>query len=93
MGMPTATDVLITYLEPLAEDLTPQQAKKILSIRPGARVVNRVQQLAERANAGNLTEQERTEYQYCNDVDDAIGMLKATARNLLGLRGEAAQYE
>jgi hypothetical protein len=87
-GMATATDLLTTYLEPLAEDLTPQQAKKILSIKPTDRLVNRVQDLAERANSGTLSEQERAEYEYYVDVDDAIGMLKAKARNLLGSASE-----
>jgi hypothetical protein len=82
--MATATDLLTTYLEPLAEDLTLQQAKKILSIKPTDRLINRVEQLAERANLGILSEQERAEYEYYIDVDDAIGVLKAKARSILG---------
>jgi hypothetical protein len=82
--MATATDLLTTYLEPLAEDLTLQQAKKILSIKPTDRLINRVEELAERANLGTLSEQERAEYEYYIDVDDAIGLLKAKARSILG---------
>ena len=86
--MATATDFLSTYIEPLAEDLTPQQARKILSIKPTDRLIARVQELAERANSGCLTEQERAEYEYYVDVDDVIGLLKAKARSLLGNAAE-----
>jgi len=86
--MATATDLLTSYLEPLAEELTPQQARKILSIKPTDRLVDRVQLLAARANSGTLTEQERAEYEYYIDVDDAIGLLKAKARSLLGTAAE-----
>jgi hypothetical protein len=82
--MATATDFLSTYIEPLVEDLTPQQARKILSIKPTERLLARVELLAERANAGSLTEQERAEYEHYIDVDDVIGILKAKARCILG---------
>jgi len=82
--MATATDFLSTYLEPLAEDLTPQQAEKILAIRPTDKLVARVQELGDKSNAGTLTEHERLEYEYYVDVDDVIGLLKTKARHLLG---------
>lgn len=82
--MATATEFLYTYLEPLAEDLTPQQAQKILAVKPTDKLVSRVQVLGDKAEAGTLTEQERSEYEYYVDVDDAIGLLKAKARRLLG---------
>ena len=81
--MSTGTDLLSTYIEPLAEDLTREQAEKILAIKPAAKVIGRVQELADKANAGILTEQERAEYEYYIDVDDVIGVLKARARHLL----------
>jgi hypothetical protein len=42
-----------------------------------------VHELADKANTGTLTEQERAEYEYYIDVDDVIGLLKAKARSLL----------
>ena len=44
-------------------------------------MVGRVQELADKANAGTLNDQERAEYEYY--VDDVIGVLKAKARQLL----------
>jgi hypothetical protein len=81
--MATATDLLSTYLDPIAEELTPGQARKILSVKPTDQLVARVQELGDKANAGILSEQERAEYAYYVDVGDAIGLLKAKARNLL----------
>lgn len=81
--MATATDFLSAYIEPLVEDLTPQQARKILVTKPTEQLTARVEVLAERANAGTLTEQERAEYEYYVDVDDVVGLLKAKARGVL----------
>lgn len=81
--MATATDFLSTYLGPLAEDLTPRQAEKILATKPSNELIARVQELSEKANAGVLTEHERAEYEYYVDVDDVIGLLKARARTVL----------
>lgn len=81
--MDTATDFLATYLEPLVEDLTPQQARKILSIKPTDRLVARVEELADKANLGSLTIQERSEYEHYVEVYDVIGLLKAKARSLM----------
>ena len=81
--MATATDFLSTYLDPIAEDLTPQQAERILATRPSRELIARVEMLGDKANLGTLTEQERAEYEYYIDVDEAIGLLKARARDIL----------
>lgn len=81
--MATASDLLSTYLDPIAEELTPQQARKILSVKPTDQLIARVHELGEKANSGTLSEHESAEYEYYVDVDDAIGLLKAKARNLL----------
>ena len=81
--MATATDFLLTYLDPIAEDLTPQQAERILATRPSRELIARVEMLGDKANLGTLTEQERAEYEYYIDVDEAIGLLKARARDIL----------
>lgn len=82
--MPTATDFLSSYIEPLADELTLQQAQTILAVKPSDELVGKVRMLADKANAGTLSEQERSEYEYYIDVDDVIGLLKAKARGLLG---------
>jgi CYTH domain-containing protein len=81
--MATATDFLSTYLDPIAEELTPQQAERILATKPSHELVARVEVLGDKANLGTLTEQERAEYEYYIDVDEAISLLKAKARDIL----------
>ena len=81
--MATATDFLSTYLDPIAEELTPQQAEKILATKPNDKLIARVEELANKANIGTLSEQERAEYEYYIEVDEAISLLKAKARDLL----------
>lgn len=82
--MATGTAFLSTFIEPIIEDLTPQQAHRILAIKPTDRLIARAQELSDKANNGTLTERERAEYEYYVDVDDVIGLLKAKARSLLG---------
>ena len=60
--MATVPDSLSTYLEPIAEDLTPRQAERILAITPPIDLVAKVQELAEKANQGTLTSDELAEY-------------------------------
>jgi hypothetical protein len=81
--MATATEFLSTYIQPLAEELTPQQAEKILAAKPPSALMERVHQLSDKANFGTLTEHERAEYEYYIDVDDVISLLKAKARSVL----------
>ena len=61
--MATATDYLSSYLAPLADGLTTQQAEKILAIKPTDELVARVEELADKSNAGVLTAEERAEYE------------------------------
>jgi hypothetical protein len=81
--MATATDYLSTYLDPIGDALTPEQARTILSTRPTDELLSRVAELAEKANDGTLNDQERNEYEYYINVDDTISVLKAKARHLL----------
>ena len=81
--MATATDFLSTYLAPLAENLTPLQAREILAVKPARDLVDQIHILADKAESGTLTEQERAEYEYYINVDETIGLLRAKARRLL----------
>lgn len=81
--MATATEFLSSYIEPLAAELTTQQAQTILAIKPTDQLLDRVRELGDKASAGTLSVQEQAEYEYYIDVDDVIGLLKAKARNLL----------
>jgi hypothetical protein len=81
--MATASDFLSTYIGPLVAEMTPQQARVILATKPSDKLCARVQELADKANLGLLSERERAEYEIYIDVDDVVGLLKLKARSLL----------
>jgi len=81
--MVTTTELLSAYIEPIAAELTPQQAWAILSAKPSEAVAARARELAEKETAGHLSEIERAEYENYVGVDDVIGLLKLRARSVL----------
>ena len=82
--MSTATvNILSSYLGPIAEELTPQLAERLVRIEATDELVAHVEELGRKSNAGTLTEQERAEYQYYVDVNNQLGRLKAQARRFL----------
>ncbi len=81
--MGTAERVLDRYLDPLADALSPQAARKLLELQPSPEDVARVQELGERADAGTLTDAEREEYRALADVGTLVALLKAKARRAL----------
>jgi hypothetical protein len=81
MGATTALDGL---LDPLSRCLDAESAQRILALRVTAPVQERIDALAEGANAGVLDEEERAEYEALINAADFISILKLKAReNLL----------
>lgn len=70
-------------LEPLAGCLTPEVAAKLADIRADDAMQDRIDYLAERANEGLLTVEEREEYAGYLHAIDVIAILQAKARSLL----------
>jgi len=71
------------FLDPLADVLTPEIARRILSVQLDSGARERALYLAERANEGLLTPEERTENEAYIEAADLIGVLKAKARAVL----------
>jgi hypothetical protein len=69
-------------LAPLASCLTPEVATRILAIRIDPRIQARVDELAEKAAAGLLTESDRTEYEDLIEKADLLGIVKSLARQV-----------
>jgi len=86
MSHAQTTSVLDRMLDPLSRCLDAESAKRVaeLSIDP---VQARVDVLAERANEGLLTPEERAEYEAYINVDDFISILKMKTKRYLGLNG------
>lgn len=81
--MATAEHFLDKYLDPVSDALSRQAAQKISELKPDAEVVRRVQELAEKSDAGSITNEERDEYRALADAGTLVSLLKAKARRVL----------
>ncbi|HEX8199924.1 MAG TPA: hypothetical protein VF590_05515 [Isosphaeraceae bacterium] len=70
-------------MDPLTQCLTPDGARQLVSLRADPSVQARIDYLADRRNEGELTPEERSEYETYVSFIDFIGLLQAKARRLL----------
>lgn len=70
-------------LDPLAECLTPQAATKIVGFSVDLETQNRVDELAQKAHSGCLSNAEHAEYRDLIEAFDLVAILKSKARILL----------
>lgn len=77
----STSSVLDGFLEPVVGFLSADTAEKIIGLRIDASLQDRIDKLAEKANLGTLSADEREEYAtYIEDLDTiAIFKLKARA--------------
>ena len=80
----SASAALDQLLDPLALCLDAESAQRIAEFRVAPMVDQRVAELAERANEGLLTDDERSEYEALINAADFIDILKLKARRRLG---------
>jgi hypothetical protein len=83
MNDASATGVLDGLLDPLSRCLDAESARRLAEFRVAPVVQERIDILAERANEGLLTEDERAEYEAIINAADFISMLKPKARRNL----------
>ncbi len=83
MSTITTPDSVDDVLESVVECLTPDVARRLLAVRMNPRVQARVDELATKANAGDLNAEERVEYETLIDRADLLGIFKAMARQVL----------
>jgi hypothetical protein len=67
----------------VAECFTPDVARRLTQLRAKPAFEARVEELAAKANEGELTPQEDAEYATYIEFGDLIGILQAKARNYL----------
>ena len=70
-------------MEPVGQCLTPEVAKRIVSLRADRELQSRVDELADKANAGTLSDEERSEYEQYVSFSQFVTLLQIKARNLL----------
>ena len=75
--------VLDEMLEPVSRSLGLKTARALAALRVRERTQARVEKLAEKCNEGQLTPDERAEYEAYVQASTLIGILQAKARRIL----------
>lgn len=83
------TDVLHRLMDPVTRCLTPDSARQLVGLRADPAVQERIDDLADRCREGQLTPEERAEYETYVSFIDFIGLLQAKARRLLAENPES----
>jgi hypothetical protein len=76
--------------EPVSSSLNEEGAQKLLTLKADRKTQARVAKLAEKCNEGDLTPEERHEYELCLMANHFIAVLQAKARILLARKGQPA---
>lgn len=79
----STTEILNQVLDPFTDCLTAEAAKKIVEFHVDAATQARIDDLADKANAGELTEEERATYHDYVETFDLVAILKSKARTVL----------
>lgn len=79
----STTSILDRFLDPVIDFLPADAARKIIELRIDPEFQTRLDQLAEKANEGTLTHEEREEYAGYIDELDVIAIFKLKARAAL----------
>jgi hypothetical protein len=75
--------VLDRLVDPLAECLTPETARRILRLKADRKLQARVDYLAGRSTEGTLSPEERSEYGEYVSYGTFVAILKSKSRQLL----------
>jgi len=70
-------------VEPLVQTLTPEVAKALVELRADAQLQRRMDELADKCNAGQLTAEEQEEYETAIRFANYLAIIQAKARRLL----------
>jgi hypothetical protein len=75
--------LLDRMLDPVGQALSPDAARRLLALRADEDAQRQIDQLADRANEGQLTAEERDEYESLITGAGVIAVLQAKARSVL----------
>ena len=78
-----STTTLDRLVEPIVRTLTPEVAKASVQLRADPELQARMDELAEKCNEGQLTSEEREEYETSVRFANYLAILQAKARRLL----------
>src|SRR6266576_1190271 len=75
------SELLGQILDPLSRCLTPEVARRVIDLRANPSAQRRIDELAEKCNNGELSPDERTEYEVYVVAGSLIAVLQAKARH------------
>lgn len=78
-------EFLDRLLAPLADCFTPEVARRAAMVRADPATQARIDELADKCNEGELTIDERDEYEMCVFAGELIALLQAKARKLAAI--------
>jgi hypothetical protein len=87
MSKPTDAALLDGLLDPLSHCLDAESARRLAEFRADPGVLARIDTLAEQANDGTLSDDERAEYEALINAADLIAALKLKAQHRLSSNG------
>jgi len=90
MSKTTEGRILERILEPVSSSLNDEAARKLIGLKADRKTQARVAKLAEKCNEGDLTPEERREYEMYVMAGHFVAILQAKARLLLSRRGQPA---
>lgn len=83
MSNAAQTDVIDRILDPFTACLSPEVAERLVQMRADPLTQKRVDELADKANEGQLSESERREYEQYRRAFHFVTILQAKARSYL----------
>ncbi|HQX53303.1 MAG TPA: hypothetical protein PLY87_26435 [Planctomycetaceae bacterium] len=83
----STSEILDSVLNPFTECLTAEAARKIVDFRADRETQNRVDELAAKSSSGQLSVEERSEYQEYIHTFDLVAIVKSKARSVLARLG------
>src|SRR5687768_17077043 len=83
--------VLDELLDAVSRCLTPESAEKLIVLRASPTAQSRIDELADKCNEGQLSPNERTEYETYVQAIKFISVLQSKARALLKMGADKSQ--
>jgi hypothetical protein len=79
--------VLDRMLDPVGRCLTPDAARQLVALRADPADQARIDELADKSTEGQLSPDERAEYEFYIAANNVIAILQAKARGVLAANG------
>jgi len=83
----STAEILDRVLDPFTECLSAEAAQKIVDFHPDQETQSSIDDLAAKADRGQLSDEERALYQEYIEAFDLVAIVKSKARSVLAQKG------